>query len=110
MQIKNLQRNTSYAVTASIFSGDFEYRHFTHMESFETLDNENYIPNPVLNDTIKLVYSLLNGSETLLTTIKWDPTDGKLTHSIVRYYQFTHFTLGFRQKLQLLHPFVCDER
>lgn len=77
MKIKKLQRNTTYTITASIFDGNFTYRHISFEGALKTLENEFYVPNSVLNDTIKLDYDIGNSSNTLLTTINWAPTEGR---------------------------------
>lgn len=77
MKIANLQKNTSYIMIASIFSGNFEYRQLTLVKSFRTLENEFFVPKSISNDTIKMNYVLKNSSEMLSVKLNWDQTDGR---------------------------------
>lgn len=64
-------------MTASIFKGNLEYWHLPHMWSFKTLENDKYIPKKISNDKIKLKYTSQNDLGKLITTIEWEPAEGK---------------------------------
>lgn len=71
-----MQKNTSYDVTANIFTGNLEFSHVSAMRSFETLNTDDYVPQMVLNDSITLNYTAKENSSALITTIEWEPTAG----------------------------------
>lgn len=78
VKIEHLQKNTSYNVNASIFTGNFEYWHLMSTKSFKTLETENYWPQMILNDTITVDYVPQNDSQALIAKIDWQPTAGEL--------------------------------
>lgn len=47
------------------------------MWSFKTLENDKYMPKKISNDTIKLKYTPQNDLSKLITTIEWEPAEGK---------------------------------
>lgn len=47
------------------------------MWSFKTLENDKYMPKKISNDTIKLKYTPQNDLGKLITTIEWEPVEGK---------------------------------
>lgn len=86
MKIVHLQKNTSYTVTARIFSGNFEYRQLTLTKSLRTLENEFFVPKLISNDTIELNYVLKNSSKMLSAKLKWDQIDGRYLIKITIFY------------------------
>lgn len=76
VKIENLSKNTSYNVIASIFTGNLEYRHIVPMKTFQTLNNDDYIPQTISNDTITLDITPDIDSSALFATIEWKPTTG----------------------------------
>lgn len=79
MQAENLEKNTTYNVTATIFTANFEYHHLSHVKSFKTIESDNYILEMISNKAIKLSYGAGDNSSALITTIEWEPTEGKHT-------------------------------
>lgn len=80
MTVENLTENTSYNVTASIFTSNLEYRHLTAMKTFKTLDSNDYIPQTIPNNTITVNVTPDQNATGLIATIKWQPTEGGHTH------------------------------
>ncbi|XP_055325419.1 tyrosine-protein kinase receptor torso-like isoform X2 [Sitodiplosis mosellana] len=86
VRIENLQQNTTYNVTASIFNGNLEYRHLTHMWSFKTLETDKYVPMKISNDSIKLKYAPDNDLGKLITTIEWEPAEDMVCNYFFHLY------------------------
>lgn len=62
---------------ASIFKGNLQYRHLSHIWSFKTLETDNYMPMKISNATIKLNYNdRQDDLGKLITTIEWSPAEG----------------------------------
>lgn len=77
VKIEGLRKNTNYDVTATIVTGSLEYRHLLQMVTFKTLDTDNYTPQTISSDSIKLSFASLENSS-MITTVSWEPTSGKL--------------------------------
>lgn len=87
VSIENLQKNTTYIVGASIFTGNYEYWHLKSTKSFKTLEKDDYWPQMILNDTISVEFMPQNDSKALIAAIKWQRTDGeRTTHSNSQMY------------------------
>lgn len=69
-------KNTTYALNASIFNSEFEYRQLLHPQVFKTLETENYVPDMISNESVQLNYTAMADNSKLLTIIKWTPTAG----------------------------------
>lgn len=64
-------------MTASIFTGNYEYRHLSPMKSFKTIENDDYVPQMISNDTIKISYGPSENASAFMTTIQWQPAAGE---------------------------------
>ncbi|XP_031631227.1 tyrosine-protein kinase receptor torso-like isoform X2 [Contarinia nasturtii] len=83
VQVENLQENTVYNVTASIFDGNLNYRHLP-MVLFKTLSN-GYTPKKISNETIKLNYNISNDlKHPLKVIISWERTE-----DMTCYYEYS---------------------
>lgn len=69
---------------ASIFYGNFEYRHLTDVAIFKTLDDEYYVPEKLSNETIKLNYHLEN--DELTSIITWQPAIDQICNYYAHLY------------------------
>lgn len=86
--ISNLKPNTEYDVQAKIFNGKAEYLRLPEVEKFQTLESDNYIPLPILNETITMKFQFKNDSNFPFAIIRWKSVD------LVCNYLFGLFSLS----------------
>lgn len=77
-QVDQLQKNTTYAITATIFNGRSEYRQLQQTQYFKTLEHDDYVPDKISNDTIRLYFTWKQDTSALSTTIKWKSAAGEI--------------------------------
>lgn len=60
----------------SVFTGRLEYRHSNRVHVFQTLENDQYKPHTISNETIEVNYSINSESGDIFSSIIWTPADG----------------------------------
>lgn len=105
VKIDNLERSTEYTVIASIFDRYRQYQNISLTESFRTLKNDDYVPNKLSNNTIKLSYNINNGSGELMTTIKWKPAKDRICNYHIHVYETHDDNDMTPYNLQTLKPY-----
>lgn len=107
-RITKLQPNTSYTIEASVYTANFKYRHIPSTASFKTLETFDYVPDTILNESIKIRYAAADDGESeLVTTIEWAPTTAMTCSYYIHMYATREedFITPFEQNIRKIQVY-----